>query len=166
MGGIAEALQGTGLLVLDEAYVSFVDEAWNSPPLLSMKNVVLLRSMTKDYALTGLRLGYMLAAEAVVERVRGFQYSWSVNAPAQASGIAAFAERLAMQGGRVLYVATAEALDPWYGAPHRLPPAAAAPSSGCWLPAACNKRTRSPNRFADVFPACNKRCANAWWTEA
>ena len=98
--GIAEALQGTGLLVLDEAYVSFVDEAWNSLPLLSKENVVLLRSMTKDYALTGLRLGYMLASEPVVERVRGFQYSWSVNAPAQAAGIAAIAEEDHVQRGR------------------------------------------------------------------
>ena len=98
--GIAEALQGTGLLVLDEAYVSFVEEAWSSLPLLSMGNVVLLRSMTKDYALTGLRLGYMLAAEPVIERVRGFQYSWSVNAAAQAAGIAAIAEEEHVQRGR------------------------------------------------------------------
>ena len=98
--GVAEAMQGTGLLVLDEAYVSFVDEAWNSIPLLSMGNVVLLRSMTKDYALTGLRLGYMLAPEPVIERVRSFQYSWSVNAPAQAAGVAAIAEGDHVQRGR------------------------------------------------------------------
>ena len=97
---IAEALQGIGLLALDEAYVSFVEDAWDSTPLLSLSNVALLRSMTKDYALTGLRLGYMLAPEEIVRRVRSFQYSWSVNAAAQAAGIAAIADREQVEKGR------------------------------------------------------------------
>ena len=57
--------------------------------------------MTKDYALTGLRLGYMLAPPAVIELVRRYQYSWSVNAPAQAAGIAALADRQQVEKGRV-----------------------------------------------------------------
>jgi histidinol-phosphate aminotransferase len=97
---VAEVLQGVGILVLDEAYVSFVDEPWDSIPLLSMGNVVLLRSMTKDYALTGLRLGYLLAPEGLVGWVRRFQYSWSVNAAAQAAGIAALSDRGHVKRGR------------------------------------------------------------------
>ena len=97
---VAEALQGVGLLVLDEAYLPFVDESWDSRPLLSLGNVVLLRSMTKDYALTGLRLGYLLATEDIVRRVRRFQYSWSVNAAAQAAGIAALGDREHVEKGR------------------------------------------------------------------
>jgi histidinol-phosphate aminotransferase len=89
---VAEALHGVGVLALDEAYVSFVGNRWDSTPLVSKGNVVLLRSMTKDYALTGLRLGYMLATEEMVGRVRRLQYSWSVNSPAQAAGIAALAD--------------------------------------------------------------------------
>ncbi len=97
---VAESLRGGGVLVLDEAYVPFVEEAWNSIPLLSMGNVVLLRSMTKDYALTGLRLGYLLAPEKTVGRVRRFQYSWSVNAAAQAAGIAALSDHQHVSRGR------------------------------------------------------------------
>lgn len=94
MGGsevaeLAGAVGDSGLLVLDEAYVSFVEERWDSTHLLDTGNVAILRSMTKDYALTGLRLGYMLASAETIERVRRFQYSWSVNALAQAAGIAA-----------------------------------------------------------------------------
>ena len=100
VGSIAKAMQGIGILALDEAYVSFVEEPWDATPLLSLGNVALLRSMTKDYALTGLRLGYMLAPEEIVERVRDFQYSWSVNAPAQAAGIAAIADGEQVQNGR------------------------------------------------------------------
>ena len=97
---VAQALQGFGLLVLDEAYLPFVNGNWDSRSLLSLGNVVLLRSMTKDFALTGLRLGYLLAAEDTVRRVRRFQYSWSVNAAAQAAGIAALADREHVERGR------------------------------------------------------------------
>ena len=90
----------TPLLLLDEAYLPFVDARWNSLPLLDLGNVALLRSMTKDYALTALRLGYMLAPPNVVERVRGQQHSWSVNALAQAAGIAALADEDHVNNGR------------------------------------------------------------------
>ena len=86
---IAGALDSAGLLVVDEAYVSFVDEAWDSTALLQLGNVALLRSMTKDYGLAGLRLGYLLAPPGVVDRVGSLQPSWSVNALAQAAGVAA-----------------------------------------------------------------------------
>ena len=96
----AEAMGDRGLLVLDEAYVSFVKESWDSTHLISLGNVALLRSMTKDHALTGLRLGYLLATEETIHRVRRFQYSWSVNSAAQAAGVAALAEREHLDRGR------------------------------------------------------------------
>ena len=89
VGQLAEVISDAGLLVLDEAYLSFVEQCWDSRSLLDRGNVVLLRSMTKDHALAGLRLGYLLAAPETLERIAGFQYSWSVNALAQAAGVAA-----------------------------------------------------------------------------
>ena len=97
---IAAALPDSGLLILDEAYVAFAENAWDSTPLLPTGKAALLRSMTKDYALTGLRLGYMLAPEKIIARVAGFQYSWSVNAPAQAAGIAALSDAGQVARGR------------------------------------------------------------------
>ena len=97
---IAGALPQDSLLLLDEAYLPFVDSRWNSLPLLELGNVALLRSMTKDYALTALRLGYMLAPPDVVERVRAQQHSWSVNALAQAAGIAALSDEQHVVDGR------------------------------------------------------------------
>ena len=89
---IAGSLPPGALLVVDEAYISFVDERWDGTELLSMGNIALLRSMTKDYAVTGLRLGYLLAPKGIIMRVRAFQYSWSVNSAAQAAGVAALAD--------------------------------------------------------------------------
>ena len=97
---IAAAVPADGLLLLDEAYLPFVDTRWDSLPLLDLGNVALLRSMTKDYALTALRLGYMLAPPDVVERVGAWQHSWSVNAPAQAAGVAALADTRHVDDGR------------------------------------------------------------------
>jgi histidinol-phosphate aminotransferase len=78
-----------GLLVLDEAYAAFVAGRWDAAPLLETGRVAVLRSMTKDCALAGLRLGYLLACDGVVEAVRQVQPPWSVNAVAQAAGLAA-----------------------------------------------------------------------------
>jgi histidinol-phosphate aminotransferase len=86
---IARAVPDDSLLVLDEAYVPLSDETWSSLPLLQLSNVVLLRSMTKDYALAGARLGYMLCDPSVVERARRLQITWSVSSLAQAAGVAA-----------------------------------------------------------------------------
>jgi len=77
------------LLVVDEAYLSFVEEPWDSLELLERPNVMLVRSMTKDYAQTALRLGYALASENVVSRLRAYQPDWSVNGLAQKAGISA-----------------------------------------------------------------------------
>ena len=97
---IAESLGSPGLLILDEAYRSFVDAGWKSQGLLRMGNVALLRSMTKDYALAGIRLGYMLASKEVLAQVGRFQYSWSVNAAAQAAGLVALDHPHHVERGR------------------------------------------------------------------
>ena len=94
--GLARVASTSGtLLVLDEAYVNFVEERWDATTLLRKdvgESVVLLRSMTKDYALTGLRLGYALASPAVVDRLARLQPDWSVNALAQVAGLVALAD--------------------------------------------------------------------------
>ncbi len=83
---------GDGLLVLDEAYRSFVDAPWESTSLVETAQVVLLRSLTKDYGLAGLRLGYAIGPVDIIRRLRTEQVSWSVNAAAQAAGLAALAD--------------------------------------------------------------------------
>lgn len=97
-----------GLLALDEAYLPFVEKPWDSRAVLELGNVVLLRSMTKDHALTGLRLGYALAPAGVIEKLKLYQPSWSVNAAAQAAGVAALADHEHVSRARKL-VAEAKA---------------------------------------------------------
>jgi histidinol-phosphate/aromatic aminotransferase/cobyric acid decarboxylase-like protein len=75
--------------VLDEAYRPFAAEPWPSTPLIELGNVVLLRSLTKDNALPGVRLGYLVASPEVVRCCAAAQPPWSVSAPAIACGLAA-----------------------------------------------------------------------------
>ncbi len=78
-----------GLVILDEAYMPFVDGAWSSLHLLRRGNLVVLRSMTKDYALGGLRLGYAVGPEALMDVLRRVLPPWNVNAIAQEAGLLA-----------------------------------------------------------------------------
>jgi histidinol-phosphate aminotransferase len=75
-----------GQLILDEAYRAFVSQKFFGPPHAS--NIIVLRSMTKDHGLAGIRLGYALAEPALVASLRAYQPPWSVNGPAQAAGLA------------------------------------------------------------------------------
>jgi histidinol-phosphate aminotransferase len=83
------ANQADRLIVLDEAYAAFVSERWPSPTLLAThEHVIILRSLTKDHALPGLRLGYLLAAPEVARAVEAVRPPWSVNAGALRAGLA------------------------------------------------------------------------------
>ena len=75
------------LVILDEAYIAFTENAWTSLDLIDHNNLIILRSMTKDYALAGLRLGYAIAAEPIIAILKRVRPPWNVNAPAQKAGI-------------------------------------------------------------------------------
>jgi len=77
------------LVVLDEAYIAFTENAWSSQDMVDRSNLVILRSMTKDYALAGLRLGYAIAAEPIISVLKRVRPPWNVNAPAQKAGVLA-----------------------------------------------------------------------------
>lgn len=85
------------LLVLDEAFIRFIANAWSSRELLTTGNLLIMRSLTKDYALTGLRVGYALAHPAVIASLEKVQPPWSVNALAQAAAVAALRDEAHLQ---------------------------------------------------------------------
>jgi L-threonine-O-3-phosphate decarboxylase len=76
------------LFVVDEAYLPFAAGLGSILPLAG-ENVLVLRSMTKDFGLAGLRLGYAVGDERAIGMLRQVQPPWSVNAVAQAAGTAA-----------------------------------------------------------------------------
>jgi len=78
------------LVVLDEAYAEFVldDTAVVGPPLLKTHpNLVVLRTFSKAYGLAGLRVGYALGAEYIMDAARSAAIPLSVIEPAQRAAI-------------------------------------------------------------------------------
>ncbi len=75
------------LWVVDEAYRHFAAapiSAWDGA-----LNRIILRSLTKDFALAGARLGYALAPTETIAALKQAQPPWSVNALAQSAGVIA-----------------------------------------------------------------------------
>lgn len=60
----------TGVLLVDEAYVNFVDPTSGhnlAPRVLDTENLLILRSMSKGYSLAGLRFGYLLGHAGLIK---------------------------------------------------------------------------------------------------
>ena len=68
--------------IVDEAYIDFLLTAKHER-LCDIENVILLRSLTKIFHLSGARIGYVIAPENVITALREHQPTWSVNAIAQ-----------------------------------------------------------------------------------
>ncbi len=79
-------------LILDEAFMDFHEEESAKGMLCGSGGGIVLRSMTKFYAIPGLRLGYGLGAEDVIRRCADLLEPWSVNTPAQIAGVASLAD--------------------------------------------------------------------------
>jgi histidinol-phosphate aminotransferase len=89
------------LFVFDEAYIALSDGVQSALSLCDGGHVAVVRSMTKDFALAGLRLGYAIAAPTIVEAVRRVVPPWSVNTFAQAAGLAALSDTDHLERARV-----------------------------------------------------------------
>lgn len=92
---IAETLDG--VLLVDEAYVDFVDPA-RGHDVVSLvhefDNLLILRTLSKGYSLAGLRLGYGIGKRTVIEPIATkTRDSYSVDAVAETLAIAALQHR-------------------------------------------------------------------------
>jgi len=79
------------LFVVDEAYLAFASDL-RSTLTADMPNILILRSMTKDYALAGLRLGYALGQEAVIAALEAGAPGMERERPGPGAGGSCFAE--------------------------------------------------------------------------
>ncbi|MSU25358.1 MAG: histidinol-phosphate transaminase [Opitutus sp.] len=91
-----------GLLVVDEAYAPFAQE--NAVPLLPRyPNLVVVRTLSKAYALAGIRVGYALAHAEVIDLLDRVRDSYNVNRLSQAAALAALGDQ-AYYGGVIAKV--------------------------------------------------------------
>lgn len=73
--------------VIDESYAGFTNQkVWTAKEGLRYKNTIVLHSLTKCYAIPGLRLGYITASDELIGQIMHYSMPWSVNQIAQLAG--------------------------------------------------------------------------------
>ena len=76
------------IFVIDQSYGFFTKEPLLTPTeAAGYPNVIQLHSMTKRYAMPGIRLGYVIANPQLLARIRAVRMPWSVNALAIEAGL-------------------------------------------------------------------------------
>ncbi|MBO5645403.1 MAG: aminotransferase class I/II-fold pyridoxal phosphate-dependent enzyme, partial [Lentisphaeria bacterium] len=78
-----------GIVVIDEAYADFAQD--NCMELAkTLPNVIVMRTFSKSYALVGLRLGYAVSSEKIIEGLMKLKDSYNVDMLSQEIAIAAY----------------------------------------------------------------------------
>ncbi|MDQ0256354.1 threonine-phosphate decarboxylase [Evansella vedderi] len=79
---LEKGLETNTHLVVDEAFVDFLPSPTFSLSrwLSSYPNLILLRSLTKMFTIPGLRIGYVLAKDSIIGKMKAWQLPWSINA--------------------------------------------------------------------------------------
>ena len=69
------------LLIVDQSYEDYTIAPLLQPAeVVGRDDIILLHSMTKRYAVPGLRLGYVTASAAIISRLREQYRPWAINA--------------------------------------------------------------------------------------
>jgi histidinol-phosphate aminotransferase len=87
---LLEAVADTVLIVLDEAYIDFVEEPYFDTVSLVREhdNVILLRSFSKTYGLASFRIGYGIACPDIIEGMTKVKLPINTSHAAQVAAIA------------------------------------------------------------------------------
>lgn len=92
LGRLVEQLPDNIVLVLDQAYLEYVDSSDHSTGMDYIEKgypVIALRTFSKIYGLAGLRIGYGIAPEEIIKDLNRVREPFNVNAMAQAAALAA-----------------------------------------------------------------------------
>ena len=73
---------------IDETYVDYVGSEHSFEPLAAAsRNVVVCKSMSKVYALSGLRAAYLCGPRHLIDELRAITPPWAVSLPAQVAAV-------------------------------------------------------------------------------
>lgn len=87
---LLDGIAGEGAcLFLDEAFIELADPR-QSLADVSHENLFVLRSLTKSFAVPGIRFGYGFGTPELIERIETVRLPWTVNAFAESFAIEAF----------------------------------------------------------------------------
>ncbi len=89
---LVESVPAEVLLVLDEAYIEFLDDPTDLLPWIrsgARPNLLIMRTFSKIHGLAGLRLGYGIGTPEVTAALEKVRQPFNINALAQAAALAA-----------------------------------------------------------------------------
>lgn len=85
-----------GVLVIDEAYADFADD--NCLSLVEQhNNILILRTLSKSYSLAGIRLGFCIAHESLIQGMMKVKDSYNVDRLSIAAVVAALDDQKSMK---------------------------------------------------------------------
>ncbi|MBQ7215254.1 MAG: pyridoxal phosphate-dependent class II aminotransferase [Synergistaceae bacterium] len=90
------------VFIVDEAYRDFLLTG-DPESLCDCENVILVRSLTKIFHLSGARIGYVIAPERIIAAMRERLPSWNVNGIAQELALVFLNDRAFLERTRVFY---------------------------------------------------------------
>ncbi len=94
------------LLVLDEAYYEYAlgsgFDIENGVEYIYDKNVLVTRTFSKIYGLAGLRLGYAVAKEEIINDMNKIRQPFNVTRPAQVAGVEALKDKMFIKQSQVV----------------------------------------------------------------
>ncbi|WP_046179396.1 threonine-phosphate decarboxylase CobD [Domibacillus tundrae] len=68
------------IIVVDEAFYDFAGDESITSEIKSFAHLAVLHSMTKMYAVAGLRIGYVAASKEIITKLKPYRPHWNVNA--------------------------------------------------------------------------------------
>ncbi|MCX8070663.1 MAG: threonine-phosphate decarboxylase CobD [Thermodesulfovibrionales bacterium] len=80
-------------LVVDEAFIDYCDEHSVIREVSNNPYLIVIRSMTKFYALSGLRVGYGVFHTSLINQIKRYKEPWTVNTLAQVAAIGALRDK-------------------------------------------------------------------------
>ena len=93
--------QKKGIIVsVDENYIEFCDEGSEITVVGNVdefQNLFVIRSVTKFYGMPGIRFGYGVASESLIEKLETVRQPWSINGLAGLATLAAFNDNAFIQ---------------------------------------------------------------------
>ena len=76
---IAALLDVGGMFILDEAYMDFAGDSVFAPRLFDYDNLIILRTASKALGMAGLRLGFLMANDRIIEGISCIKPPYNVN---------------------------------------------------------------------------------------
>ena len=92
---LIERVPSDVLLVIDEAYIEYLEDAQDLLPLVrggQIPNLLLMRTFSKIYGLAGLRLGYGIGSASLIGGLEKIRQPFNCNLISQAAAVAALGD--------------------------------------------------------------------------